>query len=393
MTTSPSTSRRSVPATRLWRFRLAALALALAIGLLAAEAILHWRQGDLAARDRLDPGMIQYDRDLGWRLTPGWSGNHQHADFSARYSIHALGFRNDAPLAVGMQDAALTLLVGDSFTFGFGVNDDQTFVHRLQQTKPAGTWYASAAVPGYSTDQQALLVERRLIALRPGRIVLVVYLGNDLLDNLRPTPLQARTRKPRFELRHEGVELPEPFVPLVTTPPEPEMLALAQAVRGADPAEWSWRGRWEARSELFRLVSAVLLPAEDLRPEFPARFRPAVELFDAIVQRLARSCAQHGIELVIVPLAGRSHAEEPESVSAQFQEYFRAEVVRIAAGRGLPVIDVAARLQAEQRVTKAAWFFPNDGHLNPAGHEAVARILAEGLAALPASLQALPASL
>ncbi len=368
-------SHEKISSGKRWIFRVLSIAFIGLLGVYTAETFLRWQQGKIAQSDVLAPGMVQYDPDLGWKLTPGWSGRHDNAEFSASYSINALGLRNDAPVQVRIPGNRLTLVVGDSFTFGLGVNDDATFVHQLNASHPPGTSFSNASMPGFSTDQQALLIEQRLLSLTPDRILLVVYLGNDLFDNLRPFPLQVSSAKPYFAVTEKGLELRNHPVPKQRKPPSSGPEGLVAAVWGEDIAQWPWRTRLEQQSELFRVFSQQLLLQSDYRAVLRTRFKPETDLFQKIMDEIATACQKRGVKLVIVTLAGRSFVTDPGSVSAQYQELFRDQVVSYAKARQIEAIDVAGLMQASFKQQRKDWFYPNDGHLNPAGHKVVAELL------------------
>ncbi|MHB1308544.1 MAG: alginate O-acetyltransferase AlgX-related protein [Limisphaerales bacterium] len=131
------------------------------------------------------------------------------------------------------------------------------------------------------------------------------------------------------------------------------------------------------RFALARFFREELLPAPDYSSVFAARFGPALELFAAILERIDRQCAQAGTRLTVLVLAGRSFVEQPKSLSAQYQEYFAGNVMRVCRERGIVAADLAGALREDYRESKARYFHPNDGHLTAAGHEAVARIILE----------------
>ena len=106
---------------------LATIVFATAIALLAAEWILAWYDGRIAASSDIEPGLLRYHPKLGWTLTPYWRGRHHHHDFDVTYNINGEGFRGAFPLAAVPKSRERVAIVGDSFTFGLGVNDDETF--------------------------------------------------------------------------------------------------------------------------------------------------------------------------------------------------------------------------------------------------------------------------
>lgn len=74
------------------------------------------------------------------------------------------------------------LLLGDSFTFGQGVEEDQTFGAALEKhLRALGTEVEvlNFGVPGHSQPQSVALLEQRLLPLRPDLVLLVVF-ANDL---------------------------------------------------------------------------------------------------------------------------------------------------------------------------------------------------------------------
>ncbi len=362
----------NAPRGRIRLFRLCAVVFGLAIGLLFAEAFLRWRVRSIARSDHLSSGMVLHDPLLGWRLTPDWRGRHTHHDFKTEYRIDSRGFRADTDPGPGTRP--LYALVGDSFTFGLGVADHQTFAHLLNNKAGLRAAILNCGVPGYSTDQEALFIEKVVLRERPQAIVLFLYLANDLFDNQLPIAMQVRAMKPFFQLGAGGLSLKNTPVPKERPPVLGPTPSLFTAVLGEDAARHDWRIRLEQRSEVFKLVNRGLLPQMDHTPEFESRLLPALDLGEAILSRMALVCATNQVQFTLALLAGRSFVAEPGSISAQFQDYLRKKTLDIATLRGWRVLDLANRLR--QRKSAANLYFPNDGHLNPEGHRVVAEILA-----------------
>jgi hypothetical protein len=131
--------------------------LGLAVSIGAVELLLRYQDRLITHSEHMEPGLIGYHADLGWQLTPGWSDVHHHYDFDAVYDIDASGFRIDPNAAgTGLRVAVL----GDSFTFGLGVANDENFVARLNAESDGRLHYLNLGVPGYSTDQELLLLKK-----------------------------------------------------------------------------------------------------------------------------------------------------------------------------------------------------------------------------------------
>lgn len=370
------------PQLRRW-FRLLTGALALLVSLVAAEFLLRLRAARIQDSDRLDPGLIRPDPFLGWRLTPGWSGTHAHYDFQVQYRIGTDGLRASGSTPDRHSAAPLQAFVGDSFTFGVGVSDSETFVALLNRQTPERGAFVNFGVPGYSTDQEALLIEQSVLDREPAVIWLVVYLANDFFDNQRAVPLQVRLPKPWFEWREGRLELRNsPVDPTLVTGPISKVDprgALAEAVFGSGDGPPGLMARLAERSALAAQIVGPYVPPPDRRAEFAARFVPTIELFNRIVERIADKCRTADVRLRLVLLPGRSFVEQPESPSAQYQDCLRLATLRIAAERQLLAVDVAKGMLERRTSDRTRWFHPNDGHLTPRGHEVVAETLATAM--------------
>ena len=76
------------------------------------------------------------------------------------------------------------LVVGDSQTFGLGVEEDAAFAARLGQL--TGRPVVNAGVPTYGPGEYDAVVEEMLARRRPATVVYVVNMANDLFEANRP---------------------------------------------------------------------------------------------------------------------------------------------------------------------------------------------------------------
>lgn len=359
-------------------FRGLSLGFALGCGMLllsVAELGFRARQRSLRSNDVMDPRLIRYDETLGWTLSPNSSGGHTNQDFGVAYEVNELGFRADSKLS-NDSSRPLHAFVGDSFVFGFGVRAEETFVHRLNQLAASRGRFINCGVPGYSTDQEALLIEREVIKLQPRVIWLTVYLANDLLDNQFPTPMQVSHPKPYFEWAGEGLVLRNSPVPRQSTDGERGQVDLGTAILGSEHFQTSWRARLSRRSALFRSVDDHWLPAEDVQSLLESRIQPSIKLFLAIVDRIESVCREQNIRLRLVVMPGRALIETPGSLPGRYQALLHQRLLPHPALSRWQPVDLAKVLQARYDQTKQHYFFPVDGHLTPAGQVVVAEALA-----------------
>lgn len=346
--------------------------------LILSEFILRFRQKSIKKNAHFDPGLIKYDRYLGWKLTPNWKGRHKHHDFDVTYSTNQYGFRGNFDEKEELTSRRYAV-VGDSFTFSYGVNDNETFVHLLNSEKSEGNIFLNFGVPGYSTDQEYLIIKERVFYFSPDVILLVVYLANDLFDNELPFPLQANHAKPYFELTSNGLTLKNTPVPLKSKSKVQGQKDLTKVVFGDEFPSSGAIERYLGRFELFRLLKLNPYEAPDLSSRFKDRFNRPLQLFAAIIKQIRKECIRRKIELRLVLMPGKSFIDRPGSPSAQFQDYLRGKIVDSSEKMKVDVIDLAILLKRRYQKHPGRWFHPHEGHLTPEGHRVVAEILASKL--------------
>jgi len=358
--------------------------LGLAVSLGAAELLLRYHDRQIAHSEHMEPGLIGYNDELGWQLTPGWSGAHHHYDYDVVYDIDAAGFRVDPQAG---KTGPRVAVLGDSFTFGLGVANDETFVSRLNAGSGGRRQYLNLGVPGYSTDQELLLFKQIAESIEPGIVLLVVYLANDLFDNNRPFPLQADHAKPYFRLdTHSQLVLENTPVPLATKSAAARNTGLAEVVLGDEKPSAPLLTRTLGQLRIARRLGIFQQPGSIAEDVFQVRLDRYTALFLALTDTLADSSRELGAELVIALLPGASFINHPDSLSAQYQAFLRKQLVAGLAERpDIQVIDLASMLADAADNRSQPWYFPNEGHLTPLGHQIVAQLLREKLHGLLAA--------
>ncbi|MBL4572251.1 MAG: SGNH/GDSL hydrolase family protein [Gammaproteobacteria bacterium] len=322
----------------------------------------------------MDPGLIRYHSQLGWALSPGWTGQHTHHDYHSIYNIGPDGFRIQSEGTVD-GDARQYAVLGDSFTFGFGVEDEQTFVSQLNAM--GVNTFRNYGIPGTSTDQQLLLLRQIIPDDSSVGVMLVVYLANDLLDNTLPYPLQAEQAKPFFRLENGRLELSNSPVPLVPKPALLRSTTLSSVVlEGFTIQDSAFAG-----TSLGRLVTTIAsdrqYDEDELRPVLERNLTPALELFAVLLDDIAQEIAQSGSGLTVVLLPGRDAMVNPNGVSHHYQEYLRQSVMALLERRSIDNVDLMAVMATESEADIRLMYYPNDGHLTPEGHRYVAAKLAQ----------------
>ncbi len=355
------------------------LIISLGVSLVVAEWVLSYQRQVftkmISGSEKMEPGMILYDAKLGWKLSPYWSGKHQHYDYDVQYNINRKGFR--AP-AVTLENTNYAI-VGDSFSFGLGVNDEETFTAILNASATQKNNFYNFSVPGYSTDQQLLLIDNVKHQISKN-VLLVVFLGNDVFDNMRSYPLQAGHGKPFFKLLNGNLQLQNTPVPLTPKPAAVQKETISQVVLGDTVGVNTFSG-WFSRLEINQRLGLFQVKPFLTEQEMEKRFSESLDLLYALIFEIEKLLKENNAKLTVVLLPGRSFVEQPESLSAQYQEYFRHNIkLAIETPGTIEVLDFAKQLQALNASGVTQLYHPNEGHLTLLGHQYMAAYLATQLA-------------
>ena len=199
-----------------------------------------------------------YDPSTGWRPKPNLRDVTVFGNKILNTNSRGLRGKKDFPY-IKDKTRLRILILGDSFTFGDGVSDAETYSYFLQQMLPH-TEIINMGVHGYGHDQMLILFREEGVKYEPD-IVILGFLPLDMPRNV----LKFRDfAKPRFVL--EGGELKLTGVPV----PRPEEIL-----------EWDWTRP--------RLVDVFSLMDHELRTLFGIRDKEIEEITTAILKEMIKS--------------------------------------------------------------------------------------------------------
>ena len=203
-----------------------------------------------------------------WTLTPDFRGvMDNRIDFRGEtVNADSRGVRR-GPAAVGTPVYRRLFVLGDSQTFGHGLNDDETWPARLQgllDIERPGTQVENWGVPGINVDQYAERLKRLLVAAKAGDAVLVGVSWNDLI-----TP---QTRQAMSIV--EGYLVNAPAKPQEPAFPAEQVPTTVPTGAATDPAT-------AARVRLYDYTGVVIPPFQDLQ-----QFAEALALNSALASFL-----------------------------------------------------------------------------------------------------------
>jgi hypothetical protein len=160
-------------------------ATSLAIGLLIAEWLVrtYIPSPDYGGgiRPAFYSNLFEYDENLGWRGVPNLRTAYFSKDFHVTVSHDPSGYRNISPPYITGKNNFL--LLGDSYAWGWGVEDNQTAT-AVFNSKNKKLHLYNLGIAGYGTDQEFIGLQKHL-ALNPGsryKGAILLFYMNDLDD-------------------------------------------------------------------------------------------------------------------------------------------------------------------------------------------------------------------
>jgi len=339
-TTSRPPSRSAAAATRRrWLLPVTAAVFALVLG----EALLALF-GPAEPAPPIYPGEREVatgptvDRLIGWKLPPNTAVEESAADYSVTYRSNPQGFRSPHDFDRPTPRRRIALL-GDSYTFGTGVEQSETYAARLEHELRRTRTY-NFGIGGFGVDQMWRTLHHYALEVQPD-VVVLTFIRNDLDRSLSAIRLgHDWLAKPTYRLQGERL------VPL-TRENRPGPLA-------------RWIAHHSRLLELWRRVE------HSLGWRFPIGYR--WRLNRAIFAAVRDECRAADASLVVVHLPVNRRTPAPMLTD----ELARLEI---------PFLDLTDHLPRDAD----ALYFEHDPHFSPAGHrfaaEEIARFLiSEGLA-------------
>lgn len=148
------------------------------------------------------PGRL-YDSTKGWTLLPNLRNERQPYLIDKFVNSNSIGIRGIKeyliPKPLGVKRI---LLIGDSFTFGNEVNDNETYAYYLQELLGDGYEVINMGVYGYGHDQMLIKLKEEAAQYQPDFIMLG-FVSCDIARNMMTFTSYS---KPRYTLRNNKLK-------------------------------------------------------------------------------------------------------------------------------------------------------------------------------------------
>jgi hypothetical protein len=360
-----------------------------------------------------EPDIHEFDPELGHHIRPNldlvqiWD-NHENV---SRIRTNELGLRSPTIPPEKAPGEYRILLLGDSYTFGYGVAAEDTFGARLEGRLNARGDASrrfvviNAGVSAYGTAQELLQYEMVGRAFHPDLVMLAFFVGNDIQDNLclELRSLRPTTRPPCFGLRDgQLIELSKPAKD-AGKPAEPPGV-LAKALGSFRDLELQKLVRQRGVPLLVETPGLVRFFASiglDFDPGYlphvaagwysPGYAERGWALTRALIERLQADTAADGARLVLILIPSRVQVlpklstllpvlyPDSAEVAALMDDPTKPQrlMLDFAAKRGIPAFDLMPSIVSRGNVSEL--YYPAIAHWTELGHAIAAAAIDEFL--------------
>lgn len=355
--------RRIVGRGRRLAFAAVAMAMTLAASLVALEVGLRLFWSGFYVKQTGEHLRQSFTRS--WENKPGYEGVLEEPEFKMRVRHNALGLRGPEVAPTKAPGTVRVVALGDSFTYGIGVHDEETFCARLAALDPR-IEAINAGVNNYGTHQELLALKEQALPLRPD-VVLICIFWNDIGNSFHRSDIG-------YSLR-DGALVYEPSPDLQ----RPRSMKRAGALR------FSYAYRLLSdRSRTLKNRLKAAFGAEDQSGDLlhTDTSEPAWALHLALLDEITRLTREAGARPMVVVIPDQKEVyPEADVAGLSVGDYLVApRLLAWGRERGVPVVEVAPALkEAATRPDAAPLYYPIDRHLVAEGHAIAAAVIARAL--------------
>jgi lysophospholipase L1-like esterase len=312
------------------------------------------------------PGMYQIHRPspvFGWELVPGASGVGRAGTY---IHINADGFRDlDYPLEKKVTFFRI-MVIGDSFTFGQGVNLEDTYSKQLERRlndMGKTSEVISCGVIGYGMWQYLETLERKVIPYKPDLVILGLFI-DDIPSSVSPH---------RDLQNWPGTN---PFVKDASGLMSRSYLwnFLKNSITFVETKYRYLRGHNYLKGIEKRKEATG--PAHPESTWYPIMYgklpKDIYSDFAETLHTFMRICETANIQVLVVLIPDAAQMHEPE------RQEVNLFVAQTCKDIGVPFVDVTKRFEKEED-PRTLYLFPLDAHASPKGHRLIADSIFEQL--------------
>jgi len=325
------------------------LAISLSVCICCGEIVLSYAKPEIVPRRYLlqkaiaDPYIADYSDYLPFTLPPNIDFVHKTTEFNVIYSINALGYRGAYPRTIAKPSATQRiLLLGDSFTLGWGNPVEQSYAGRLAATLAPKHYEVINAgyKAGYSPDSYYAFFIKEGLALTPDIVIVFICTENDIDDiqnniwiktDRTQAPLAIRTIRNYADYQGELINVKH------------HRLA------------WNYETPLLSESRLFIGLTGLFIKQPQALP-----FDMASQRFQQSINALQQVCRREHLPLLFFLIPAKSYQATTSSLEQNQHRLIR----KLLASQQCTYYDLSESLSTDS-------YFKEDAHLNAQGNAIV----------------------
>lgn len=315
------------------------------------------------------PAIYRTHSIYGVSLIPGLRGYVKKAEYTHSFRLNSLGFRDIERKKLKPENTYRIIGLGDSFSWGAGVNQSDTFLNRLENSlnhnsKSKSVYYEvfNWGVDAWGTAQQLLCLKHQALAYNPDLMILQYFTGNDLTDNVYSNLFRVdeegnliRSSYGRKKITHiKKITSHIPFYRFLT-----QHSHLVNFIRQ-------------------RLLMRVEKSDErNIATTLPAnKFEYGLRLTKALLEEIFSTASKKRINVVLLVIPEKKEiSSSPPGASPAPQKNFRAEdlmLAEVCRTHNVALLDLS---EIFIQKNTSAIYYEMDRHLTSYGHNVVAEEL------------------
>lgn len=331
----------------------------------------------------------QFDPLLGWSLKPAVEAPHFSGEYNVIVKQNSHGMRDKEYKKKKSRDKYRIAVTGDSFVWGYGVNNDEIFTEVLEKKLGSGFEILNFGVSGYGTDQELLQFKSKILEFEPDMLIVSFY--NNDIENIISSR-QYGYSKPLFILENGSLRLSN--VPVSREEIESRRHSLLdytnfflshyshafvflkqKMISFYYSAEVKWRAIFNLEQEYFGI--------RILKKDQDKQYKEGWELFDSILKEFGSVGKKNDIKIILMHMPDKVQVDKElfetrlrvfGKKSEDYDLLKPSVLLKQSAGRhNMTFIDILPYFLAQENAKR--YYFRFDDHLNVEGNRAVAEAL------------------
>jgi len=324
------------------------------------------------------PRMFRESDLFPYEMIPSYKGKLIREEFETTITLNSMEYRS-REFNVDKRGRFRVLVVGDSFTFGWGVEDNETYPARIEKIVANehhrnDVEVINASFAAGSPDIYYLFIKERGLQLKPDLILIGFFVGNDIVDRREFVQVEwTKTDREGLPLQIKSLDSEVENGRWVKKQKRRQLIYRLPILRNSHLFHLlvsSGRGlKRLLKSESERLLETFNPYIYDAT--YSERTRAAVQRTQTLFRAMAKLAASQKVPLAVIMIPAREqvHAEQLHREVRRSRDLDKPQRVFGAFfdAEHIPYLDLLPGLRAKAQGNE--FYFRYDLHWNAKGHE------------------------